>query len=29
VHGGGFHAAVIDAPGHGDRPRTEHDERVE
>jgi pimeloyl-ACP methyl ester carboxylesterase len=22
----GFHAAVIDAPGHGDRPRTEHDE---
>jgi pimeloyl-ACP methyl ester carboxylesterase len=27
VHGGGFHVAVIDAPGHGDRPRTEHDER--
>ena len=26
-HGGGFHAAVIDAPGHGDRPRTAHDER--
>jgi pimeloyl-ACP methyl ester carboxylesterase len=23
----GFHVAVIDAPGHGDRPRTEHDER--
>ncbi|HET9172254.1 MAG TPA: alpha/beta hydrolase [Actinospica sp.] len=27
VHGAGFHVAVIDAPGHGDRPRTEHDER--
>jgi pimeloyl-ACP methyl ester carboxylesterase len=27
VHGCGFHVAVIDAPGHGDRPRTEHDER--
>ena len=26
VTGGGFHAAVIDAPGHGDRPRTAHDE---
>ncbi|MEV8566741.1 alpha/beta hydrolase [Streptomyces sp. NPDC051322] len=26
VTGGGFHVAVIDAPGHGDRPRTEHDE---
>ncbi|MEU6480335.1 alpha/beta hydrolase [Streptomyces sp. NPDC047017] len=24
---GGFHVAVIDAPGHGDRPRTAHDER--
>lgn len=23
----GFHVAVIDAPGHGDRPRTAHDER--
>ncbi|AUG78010.1 alpha/beta hydrolase [Kitasatospora sp. MMS16-BH015] len=23
----GFHVAVLDAPGHGDRPRTEHDER--
>ena len=23
---GGFHVAVIDAPGHGDRPRTAHDE---
>ncbi|MWA00679.1 alpha/beta hydrolase [Actinomadura sp. LD22] len=23
----GFHAAVIDAPGHGDRPRTPHDEQ--
>jgi dienelactone hydrolase len=23
----GFHVAVIDAPGHGDRPRTEHDEQ--
>ncbi|MEY9846608.1 pimeloyl-ACP methyl ester carboxylesterase [Streptacidiphilus sp. BW17] len=22
----GFHVAVIDAPGHGDRPRTAHDE---
>ena len=22
----GFHVAVIDAPGHGDRPRTVHDE---
>lgn len=27
VHGGGIHVAVIGAPGHGDRPRTEHDER--
>lgn len=24
---GGFHVAVIDAPGHGDRPRTAHDEQ--
>jgi dienelactone hydrolase len=23
---GGFHVAVVDAPGHGDRPRTAHDE---
>lgn len=27
VTGCGFHVAVIDAPGHGDRPRTAHDER--
>ncbi|MEW2516852.1 alpha/beta hydrolase [Actinacidiphila alni] len=27
VDGCGFHVAVIDAPGHGDRPRTAHDER--
>ena len=27
VTGCGFHVAVIDAPGHGDRPRSEHDER--
>ncbi|MEU8176887.1 alpha/beta hydrolase [Microbispora hainanensis] len=27
VTGCGFHAAVIDAPGHGDRPRTAHDEQ--
>ncbi|MCX5084989.1 alpha/beta hydrolase [Streptomyces sp. NPDC001940] len=27
VAGGGFHVATIDAPGHGGRPRTEHDER--
>jgi pimeloyl-ACP methyl ester carboxylesterase len=27
VNGGGFHVAVIDAPGHGDRPRTAHDEQ--
>lgn len=27
VRGCGFHVAVLDAPGHGDRPRTEHDER--
>lgn len=26
VTGGGFHVACIDAPGHGDRPRTAHDE---
>ncbi|MFF8428871.1 alpha/beta hydrolase [Streptomyces sp. NPDC016566] len=26
VTGCGFHAVVIDAPGHGDRPRTAHDE---
>ncbi|MEV4296742.1 alpha/beta hydrolase [Microbispora rosea] len=26
VTGCGFHVAVIDAPGHGDRPRTPHDE---
>ncbi len=26
VAGCGFHVAVIDAPGHGDRPRTAHDE---
>jgi dienelactone hydrolase len=26
VAGGGFHVAVIDAPGHGDRPRTAYDE---
>jgi pimeloyl-ACP methyl ester carboxylesterase len=26
VGGCGFHVAVIDAPGHGDRPRTAHDE---
>ncbi|GAA1988849.1 alpha/beta hydrolase [Catenulispora subtropica] len=26
VLGCGFHVAVIDAPGHGDRPRTAHDE---
>ncbi|MFD5735598.1 hypothetical protein ACFWIY_22610 [Streptomyces sioyaensis] len=25
--GCGFHIAVIDAPGHGDRPRTAHDEQ--
>ncbi|MER7185657.1 alpha/beta hydrolase, partial [Streptomyces hyaluromycini] len=24
VGGGGFHVACIDAPGHGDRPRTAH-----
>jgi dienelactone hydrolase len=24
---GGFHVACVDAPGHGDRPRTAHDER--
>ncbi|MFE0458989.1 alpha/beta hydrolase [Kitasatospora sp. NPDC058965] len=23
----GYHVAVLDTPGHGDRPRTEHDER--
>ena len=27
VTGCGFHVAVIDAPGHGDRPRTVHDEQ--
>jgi pimeloyl-ACP methyl ester carboxylesterase len=27
VRGCGYHVAVLDAPGHGDRPRTEHDER--
>ncbi|MFG1825311.1 alpha/beta hydrolase [Microbispora bryophytorum] len=27
VTGCGFHVAVIDAPGHGDRPRTPHDEQ--
>lgn len=27
VTGGGFHVATIDAPGHGDRPRTAYDER--
>jgi pimeloyl-ACP methyl ester carboxylesterase len=27
VHGCGFHVAVLDAPGHGDRPRTAHDEQ--
>ncbi|MQY07492.1 hypothetical protein ACRB68_55930 [Actinomadura sp. RB68] len=26
VDGCGFHVAVLDAPGHGDRPRTAHDE---
>jgi dienelactone hydrolase len=26
VAGCGFHVAVVDAPGHGDRPRTAHDE---
>ncbi|MFF4223786.1 hypothetical protein ACFYZH_13120 [Streptomyces abikoensis] len=26
VNGCGFHVAVVDAPGHGDRPRTAHDE---
>ncbi|WP_441245531.1 alpha/beta hydrolase family protein [Kitasatospora sp. McL0602] len=28
VTGCGFHVAVIDAPGHGDRPRTAYDEQV-
>ncbi|MFB6805978.1 alpha/beta hydrolase [Streptomyces sp. NPDC056387] len=28
VTGCGFHAAVIDAPGHGDRPRSAHDEQA-
>ncbi|MGW7528935.1 alpha/beta hydrolase [Streptomyces sp. NPDC054783] len=27
VSGCGFHVACIDAPGHGDRPRTAHDEQ--
>ncbi|WP_030247263.1 alpha/beta hydrolase [Streptomyces sp. NRRL S-350] len=26
VTGHGYHVAVLDAPGHGDRPRTAHDE---
>ncbi|KJS62448.1 alpha/beta hydrolase [Streptomyces rubellomurinus] len=26
VLGCGYHVAVLDAPGHGDRPRSEHDE---
>ena len=26
VNGAGFHVATIDAPSHGDRPRTPHDE---
>ncbi|RKT18613.1 dienelactone hydrolase [Streptomyces sp. 1114.5] len=26
VAGSGYHVAVLDAPGHGDRPRTAHDE---
>jgi alpha-beta hydrolase superfamily lysophospholipase len=28
VTANGFTVAAIDAPGHGDRPRTEHDEQV-
>jgi dienelactone hydrolase len=24
---GGFHVATVDAPGHGDRPRSDHDEQ--
>jgi cephalosporin-C deacetylase-like acetyl esterase len=27
VIGAGFHVACVDAPGHGDRPRTAHDEK--
>jgi pimeloyl-ACP methyl ester carboxylesterase len=27
VSGCGFHVACVDAPGHGDRPRTAHDEQ--
>jgi cephalosporin-C deacetylase-like acetyl esterase len=27
VNGCGFHVATLDAPGHGSRPRTPHDER--
>ncbi len=27
VTGCGFHVACIDSPGHGDRPRTAHDEQ--
>ncbi|MEU1090338.1 alpha/beta hydrolase [Streptomyces sp. NPDC005892] len=27
VNGCGFHVAVLDAPSHGDRPRTDHDEQ--
>ena len=27
VAGAGFHVACVDAPGHGDRPRTAHDEQ--
>ncbi|WP_250402852.1 alpha/beta hydrolase [Streptomyces cellostaticus] len=27
VTGCGFHVAVVDAPGHGDRPRSAHDEQ--
>ena len=27
VTDGGFHVVCVDAPGHGGRPRTEHDER--
>ncbi|MFJ6103531.1 hypothetical protein ACIQHY_21290 [Streptomyces sp. NPDC092359] len=27
ANGCGFHVAVVDAPGHGDRPRTADDER--
>ncbi len=27
VNGGGFNVVCVDAPGHGDRPRTPHDEQ--